>query len=157
MAPVPVNSVVDERYDACNGRGIPFRGGVLDLPPLDSPLSRKEQSFLDLATRMAESSDVANRHGAVVVKNGRVLSLGVNKWRNQGYYHNRVVAQDDWQDILTVHAEADALNRVPDANGAVLYIARVGNNGSTAMSRPCWRCMQRIEAAGIKRVVYTVG
>lgn len=157
MTPVPVNSVVDERYDAHDGRDISFRGGVLDLPPLVSPLSRKEQSFLDLATRMAETSDVDNRHGAVLVKNGRVLALGVNKWRNQGYYHNRVVGQENWQDILTVHAEVDALNRVSDTHGAVLYISRVNNHGDTAMSRPCWRCMERIEAAGIKRVVYTVG
>lgn len=154
---VPVNSVCAERYDAHEGCDISVRNGVLDLPPLEMPLSKRERSFLELAVRMAETSDVVNKHGAVIVKNSRVLALGVNKWRNPGYYNGRTVGQEDWQDILTVHAEADALSRVSDPDGCEIYIARISQLGAKQLSRPCWRCMSKIESAGIKRMIYTVG
>lgn len=154
---VPVNSVCNERYDAHEGLIVPSRNGALTLPKLDMPLSKRERSFLELATRMAETSDVDNKHGAVIVKNSRVLALGVNKWRNQDYYNGRVVSSQDWQDILTVHAEADALSRVADPEGCEIYVARVSQHGVKQISRPCWRCMAKIGETGIKRVIYTAG
>lgn len=127
--------------------------GTIDLPRENNGLSNSEKKFLALASKMAETSDVDNKHGAVVVKGGRVLQLGVNKWTNKGL----IQEEDNWQPVLTVHAEVDALSRVDDAQGAVLYIARAprGKNGSK-FSRPCHRCMEAIRAAGIKRIIYTV-
>jgi hypothetical protein len=51
------------------------------------PLSRRERSFLRLAVRLAESSEVEPfKHGCVVVSSGSVLGLGINKDRNCGSY-----------------------------------------------------------------------
>jgi deoxycytidylate deaminase len=126
--------------------------GTIDLRKSNG-LSNSEKKFLALASKMAETSDVDNKHGAVVVKGGRVLQLGVNKWTNKGL----IQEEDNWLPILTVHAEIDALSRIDDAQGAVLYIARAprSEKGST-YSRPCHRCMEAIRAAGIKRIIYTV-
>jgi tRNA(Arg) A34 adenosine deaminase TadA len=146
-----LNELIDERYDTDESTQS-TRYGNLHLPPMKVGLSRKEKSFLDLAVRMAEASDVDNRHGAVIVKNGSVRALGINKWRNKGLTQT----DDTWQPILTTHAEIDALARVSDAHGAVVYIARVDEKGNRKLSRPCWRCMNALYAAGVKRVVYTV-
>jgi len=127
--------------------------GVIELPRANNGLSSKEKKFLALAAKLAETSDVDNQHGAVVVKNGRVLSLGVNKWRNRGL----IQEDDNWQPVLTVHAEVDALSRVENPKGAVLYIARnVRGEKGSKFSRPCHRCMEAVRAAGIKRIIYTV-
>lgn len=150
MSPKPVNALIAERYDApSNSQST--RHGSLTLPPLGQGLSRKEKSFLDLAVRMSEGSEVDMKHGAVIVKNGRVMSLGVNKWRNQ---HLQQTTKT-WEPILTTHAEMDALSRVSDARGMVIYIARIDSDGNRKLSRPCWRCMDALYKAGVKRVVYT--
>lgn len=143
-----MSTVIDEKYET-SLESLKTKFGVFELSQ-NTGLSRKEKSFLDLAMKMAEVSEVENRHGAVLVKNGRVLSLGVNKWRNKG------LQLDDYLPVLTTHAEVDALSRVPDAAGAVLYIARAGRDGEARFSRPCKNCMAAIEAAGIKRIIYTV-
>lgn len=150
MTPVKLNSLVAERYAEPTAAQF-TKNGAFNLPPLSQNLSRKENSFLDLAVRLAESSDVDLKHGAVVVKNGRVLALGQNKWRNKDLKQ----ADDQWEPILTTHAEMDALSRVPDAHGAVVYIGRIDDNGNRKFSRPCWRCMDALHKAGVKRVVYT--
>jgi deoxycytidylate deaminase len=142
-------SDVAEKYET-DLSSLDTKYGVMDLPVANNGLSTREKKFLALATKVAEASDVDNKHGAVVVKNGRVLSLGVNKWRNKGLF------QESYEPVLTVHAEIDALSRVSDARGAVLYIARVERPKGSKFSRPCWRCMAEIKKAGIKRIIFTV-
>lgn len=144
-----INELVEERYET-DRRFYPTKMGPLALPQVEHKLSNKERSFLDLAVKVSETSDVNQKHGAVLVKNGRVLALGVNKWRN------RDLRQDNYQPVLTTHAEIDALARVADASGAILYIARTSEKGINQFSRPCFRCMKTIADKGIKRVVYTV-
>jgi deoxycytidylate deaminase len=116
-------------------------------------LSRKQRSLLDLAVRTAEASDVTQKHGAVLVKGGRVLSVGMNKWRNR----DMILTVNEYSDALTTHAEQDALSRVKDARGAVIYIARVGKAGEERMSRPCEACAKALMDAGVKQIVYTIG
>lgn len=101
---------------------------------------------------MAEASDVNHRHGAVVVKSGRPVALGVNKWKNR----DMLQSPDGYNPNLTVHAEIDALSRVADARGAVVYIARVSKNGEEQFSRPCNNCAKALVEAGVKKIVYTV-
>jgi len=145
-----MSTTVNEKYDTTTG-SYDTKYGVVVLPTLGG-LSKKERAFLDLASKMAETSEVENRHGAVLVKNGRVLALGINKWRNKDLNCGR----EKYQAVLTTHAEIDALSRVANPEGAVLYIARVGLAGEARISRPCSRCMAVIEKLGIKRIIYTV-
>lgn len=104
-----------------------------------------------MATRIAETSEVPQRHGAVIVKSGRVLAVGVNKWRNRNIKNNDL----EYNPHLTYHAEIDALNRFADVEGATIYIARVDKKGEPRFSRPCSRCLKALKDAGIKKIVYT--
>lgn len=116
-------------------------------------MSKKQRSYLTLALRVAEASEVDKRHGAVVTKGGRVMSTGINKWRNRDLLSSTA----GYNPNLTVHAEIDALSRVADANGAIIYIARVGKIGEERFSRPCDLCAKALQKAGVKQIIYTVG
>lgn len=102
---------------------------------------------------MAETSDVTARHGAVCVRGGAVLSLGVNRWRNR----DMIAHTGGYNPNITVHAEMDALSRVADPRGTTIFVARVDKNGDEKFSRPCDNCAKALAAAGVKAVVYTNG
>lgn len=91
------------------------------------------------------------KHGAVIVKGGRVISIGINKNRN----HPTVVSAEHIKTHCSIHAEIDALRKVSNAKGATIYVARVNKKGQDRMSRPCDRCHDAISDAGIRKVIYT--
>lgn len=124
-------------------------------PALSGKLSRSKKSFLNLAMKTAQVSECVQRHGAVVVKSGSVLSVGINKWRNDASLADEMFASGHSRDI-SVHAEIDALSRVRNPSGAVLYVARVNRAGEPLISKPCKPCDEAIKAAGISKVIYTV-
>lgn len=117
--------------------------------------SRTNRKYLDLALKLAAASDCEQKHGTVIVKGGRVLAVGINKDRNDP----TVVVSDTGPDargtIFSVHAEIDALKRVKDARGAVVYVARQSKTGTEAFSRPCDGCVKALMDAGVKAVAYT--
>lgn len=113
-------------------------------------LSKQERNFLNLAAKVASSSDMRRRHGAVVVKSGRVLSVGINKFRN----HPQQTAVDRIKNDCSVHAEIDAISRC-DPRGAAIFVARVNNAGIVKYSRPCDQCQKELEAAGIKKIIWS--
>lgn len=129
--------------------------GIIKLDE-GTTLSNKQRSFLNLASRLAETSELPQQHGAVIVKAGSVLSMGVNKWRNKMV--NPPVTTTDYNPFLSYHAEVDAINHAnADLNGATIFIARIGKDGTERFSRPCQRCTQAIKKAGIRKVIYTTG
>lgn len=76
--------------------------------------------------------------GAVVVKGGRVLSVGTNDY-DKG-----------------LHAEAAALAKHRDVVGADIYVARHRRGGcGVGMARPCQACQKKLADAGIYRVFFT--
>ena len=116
-----------------------------------SSLSKTDQKYLDRALTIASLSDVKQRHGALIVKGGRVVSFGFNSQRNLP--HDNVPSGD-----YTYHAEQSAIKVCPDEtlDGARIYIARLSRRGLPALSRPCDQCMVRILKAGIKEIIYTI-
>ncbi len=106
---------------------------------------------MDLAVNVAQSSECRMKHGAVVVRGGSVISVGINKNRN----HPTVVSSEHIKTHCSVHAEIDALRKVKNAKGATIYVARVNRKGQDRLSRPCDRCHDAIREAGIRKVVYT--
>ena len=117
--------------------------------------SRRDRNYLDLAFKIALTSDCRQKHGAVLVKGGRVIGFGVNKTRNSPEYVVSDTGPDVRGTIFSVHAEIDALSRVQNAKGSILYIARCSRMGCPAYSRPCDACTKVLIRAGIKAVVYT--
>jgi len=116
-------------------------------------LSKTDKSYLSVARYCAKKSMARNTHGAVVVKGGRVLSIGWNKNRN----HPMFVSPEHIKSDCSYHAEEVAIREAGEGNvrGAVIYVARVNKNGYDRDSKPCPKCASLIEKVGIKRIVYT--
>jgi tRNA(Arg) A34 adenosine deaminase TadA len=90
------------------------------------------------------------KHGAVIVKGGRVLAVGVNANRN-------IATNTSFPKFENaVHAEVAALKACSDTVGATLYVARVNNQGEERMSKPCPACYAAIVKAGIRKVIFTI-
>jgi deoxycytidylate deaminase len=85
------------------------------------------------------------------VKNGNVLAVGVNRDKN----HPSIMSEGHIKPGACVHAEVDALRRVANPRGSVVYVARVDRSGMPAYSRPCPNCEQTLSSAGVKRVFHT--
>lgn len=112
-------------------------------------LTKTEQSYLRRALRLAETGTCNQRHGAIIVKGGRVLSVGINTQRN-------TPADSIPYEDVAVHAEEAALRAIGgQARGAKIYVARKMKDGSSGLSRPCDRCYRAIKDAGIKEIIYT--
>lgn len=113
-------------------------------------LTKTERRYLRRAMRLAAMGTCNQRHGAVIVKGGRVLSVGINTQRNCP--GNDYIPAED----IAIHAEEAAIRALGgQARGAKIYVARVLKNGEPGLSRPCDRCYKAIMEAGIKDIIYT--
>ena len=109
------------------------------------PKNKIRNKFLRLALRRIDgkeySQSIQHRHAAVIVKAGRVLSIG----RNRDKTHPDAVGVDEKGKVFTrtIHAEMDALSKVKNKDhlkGATIYVARKGRNDEAGMSCPCKMC-----------------
>ena len=118
-----------------------------------SGLSRRDERYLEIASNLAKSSDAGRyKHGAIIVKGGRVLSTGINKFKNHpNIFENKSIIKQK----AHIHAEADAIRKAGDLKGATIYVARINKTGNTGLSRPCNYCYEKIIEAGITKIVYT--
>jgi pyrimidine deaminase RibD-like protein len=115
-------------------------------------LSNSEKAYLATARYFASKSKSNKRHGAIVVKSGSVVGTGFNKNRN----HPLFVSPEHIKSHCSRHAEVEALKEAGgNADGAVLYVARVNNQGQDRNSRPCNLCEEVIKESKIKKVIYT--
>ena len=110
--------------------------------------SNSEISFLDRAGRVAGTSTERQKHGCVIVKGGRVISVGVNTFLN----HPNVVSNPDRESSF--HAEINAIRGL-DVSGSTVYVARVNNRGETKLSKPCLECYKSLKEAGVKKIIWT--
>ena len=105
-----------------------------------------------MAFEIARDSTLRCRHGAVIVKNGNVVSVAANRLRNDPRF---VEDADDKSSIHSYHAEIMAINRANTSlRGATIYVARE-RHGQPSLSRPCSNCYDAIVSAGIKEIIYT--
>lgn len=114
-------------------------------------MSKKQEAFLSVARYLATKSDLRHKHGAVVVKGGRVLGMGYNKRRNDPRNLNPGRHRYD----SGCHAEMSALKGVADPRGSVIFVARVNRMGDDRLSKPCEICAAELKRLGIKKVIYT--
>ena len=124
------------------------------------PKQKVSNKFLRLALRRIDgeeySKDIQHRHAAVIVKAGRVLSIG----RNRDKTHPDAVGVDEDGEAFTrtIHAEMDAIYKVKNKEhlrGATIYVARKGRNQEPGMSCPCKMCQGLISKYGLKKAVFT--
>lgn len=111
-------------------------------------ISEKDRAHLNRAIKIAYTSTERQRHGCVIVKGGRVISVGVNTFRNHPLFVS------DPNRNSSYHAEINAMRGV-EVRGATVYVARISRNNSPVLSAPCIFCMHAIMKSGAKRIVWT--
>lgn len=120
---------------------------------LADPLSPSPAlAYLKRAVTYAEKSEHGiYRLGAIIVRNGNVISFGWNKNRTHPKAKNYT---------RKIHAELAALiSDYRNFYGNALYygdmyVVRVTNGGKMATSKPCKDCWILLKEAGLKSVTY---
>lgn len=98
------------------------------------------------------SSHHKARIGAVLIRKGKIISKGFNKFR-----HARQLSKfGAWEGSL--HAEVDCLKKVmfTNINNATLFVYREDKLGHIANSKPCEYCKDFMKFLKIKKVIYTI-
>ncbi|QEZ90152.1 deoxycytidylate deaminase [Aliarcobacter cibarius] len=114
-----------------------------------------DKSFINIAKEIAKASKcVSKQVGAVIVKDGRILSTGYNGtppgYQNCCDYWNGEYTKDhhEWSKTYEIHAEMNA----------IIWAARKGIAIEDATIyvtlEPCSECSKNLIASGIKRIVY---
>ncbi len=108
-----------------------------------------KQRYFDLARKLCERSNDKFRLGCVVVKGGRIVSIGWNVGNKTS------PGSKSWGNYI--HAEYSSLLGVDASKfkGATAYVFRLRNNGTQGNSRPCQHCSDALKLAGIKKVYYS--
>lgn len=111
--------------------------------------------FLNIAKEIASASKcVSKQVGAVIVKDGRILSTGYNgtpsKYENCNEHWDNEYTKEhhEWSKTYEIHAEMNA----------IIWAAREGISIKDATIyvtlEPCSECSKNVIASGIKRIVY---
>lgn len=114
-----------------------------------------DKNFINIAHEIASASKcVSKQVGAVIVKDGRILSTGYNGtptgYTNCSEHWNKQYTKEhhDWSKTYEIHAEMNAL----------IWAARKGISIEDATIyvtlEPCSECSKNLIAAGIKKIVY---
>ena len=106
-----------------------------------------DQRYLEMARIWAQNSYCQRRQvGALVVKNGMIISDGYNG--TPSGFENVCEDETGITKPYVLHAEANAITKLARSNnnseGATIYIT----------ASPCIECAKLIIQSGIKRVVY---
>ena len=117
-----------------------------------------DQNFINIAKEIGSASKcVSKQVGAVIVRDGRILSTGYNGTPTG--YTNCCTHWDDeytsehheWSKTYEIHAEMNAIiwaaREGISINGADIYVTL----------EPCSECSKNLIASGIKRIVYETG
>ena len=105
---------------------------------------------LDELKEVAKSSFVHYKHGACLLRGGKVYAIGKNRYFDRRYEQRKNIK-------FTVHAEIDTIMRCPkhELKGMDILIIRVKPDGSLGDSRPCNTCIDKMRRAGIRRAYYS--
>lgn len=104
---------------------------------------QKIWTYFEIAGRMATSKD-----------DRRTYRIGCLAIRNDGA---KVRARNESSRVPTPYAHAEARISTRIDHGAIVYIARVKNNGEFGMAKPCKNCIRFLRSKKVKRAYYTTG
>jgi dCMP deaminase len=114
-----------------------------------------DKNFINIAKEIATASKcVSKQVGAVIVKDGRILSTGYNGTPTgfincNDYWNSRYTKEHhEWSKTYEIHAEMNAIiwaaRKGISIEGATIYVTL----------EPCSECSKNLIASGIKRIVY---
>ena len=106
---------------------------------------------LGVAIAEAIRSEHNVKHGAVLVKKGKIIQSGRNQYCGMErirHFNSR---------IWSIHAEMNILAGLPRnmTRGADIMVVRVNSRGDIVNSKPCHICMSMIKNAGCRKVFYS--
>ena len=111
---------------------------------------------IEVIISQAEKSPMQYRHGAALIKKGKILGKGYNifclpassKMKNL-FLPNRKRP--------SIHAEMSCLKglRHDQIRGSTVYVVRLSRSGELKLSFPCKRCISLLTRKGIKKVMYS--
>ena len=108
-----------------------------------------KRAFLEMAVNEAERSYQNFKHGAILVKGGKVISTGHNKVSTRCPAH-----------MYSIHAESAAIKNCTEKTGSLsnthVYVVRINKTG-LAGSLPCAKCQRFMKIHGVSRVFYSTG
>ncbi len=116
-----------------------------------------DRNYMNMAFELTKASKcVSKQVGAIIVKDGRIISTGYNGtpagYTNCSHYWDNEYTKDhhDWSLMYEIHAEMNA----------ILYAAKNGTKveGATLYCtlEPCSECSKNMIQSGIKRIVYSI-
>ena len=106
---------------------------------------------LGVAIAEATRSEHNVKHGAVLVKKGKIIQSGRNQYCGMErirHFNSR---------IWSIHAEMNVLGGLPRniTKGTDIMVVRVNSLGDIVNSKPCHICMSMIQSAGCRKVFYS--
>lgn len=104
----------------------------------------------NLALKVARKSNCRQKHGAVVLKGGSVVSTACNIDKN----NPNILEEEKIRMHSSICAERRALKAVADPRGATIIVVRAKSSGMVN-SKPCERCTLACTNAGIKAIIYS--
>lgn len=106
--------------------------------------------YFEMAKAAAANSEHNFKHGAVLVRGGKVIAMSFNKTRHVSWMKSK-------SDFPSLHAEVGALLNMPKdkTNGSDMYVCRINRQGEYRMSKPCDMCRAAMAEMKVKRVYYT--
>ncbi len=113
-----------------------FENGIQTGTILGRKLSKKRQDFIRECIEQASKGCLTHRHGAVVVRDNKIASVGYNYDFGNKIKHGK----------YSIHAEVDAILKSPPIiYDSVLYVVRVktmdGKIVGVHNSNPCDNCI----------------
>jgi dCMP deaminase len=117
-----------------------------------------DENFMNIAKEIAGASNcVSKKVGAIIVKDGRIISTGYNG-TPKGYMHcsthwegEYTDKHHEWSKMYEIHAEMNA----------ILWAAKEGTSidGATIYCtlEPCSECSKNLIQSGIRKIVYLKG
>jgi deoxycytidylate deaminase len=99
--------------------------------------------------RIAQNSPLQHKHGACLMKNNKIITIGYNKYIKKSLVNNIFVK-------FTIHAEIDALCKLDKKliKGHDILIIRISKS-HLKNSRPCNSCIEKLKSRGIRKVYYS--
>ena len=108
------------------------------------------RQFINQCIEEAVRSDIHFQHGAVLIKNNRIISTGYNRYSGRKLHHLR-----------TIHAEMNAIQNAgkQDIENATMYVIRLSQltDDGLGSSCPCTKCTKFMKLHKIQKVVYSTG
>ena len=111
----------------------------------------RHDKYIKMCLRLIEKNkNYRYNHVAVVIKSGRIISIGYNKNEKPGK------SKYSFYGSKGFHAELSALYKLkPESiNKATLYTAAISKSGNIIYSCPCPECRNLLKKYNFKEIIY---